>query len=490
MDAILFGTGEVGSNALPFIEKKYHVLFFTDNDERKWDTTFGNYAVKSPDEIREYSCDIIITSIKYGTGIANQLEQMGISRDRLFLCHRFSFEYGYEYEVYPYSEKKVLNTGKPLIQYDLYHKEEHDTGIIKVLILCTFFSTYTKQLIENMSKRYNDIELSLLTNASISIERIVAEKLVHIYYFQTMADLKTILEEIPVYDAMQMLWIEHEWAYFYDLIRKKTRRLNLNVGGSDFYRASEVEREFKRKIILCADRITAETAATVLEFVEYYGEKVKNKTGLLPFGIEVLEIIRSRCDISKNKIKKKYNIPLNKIVVTCGHNAGRFHRHLEIIDALCRMPQAIKSEFVCVFPMTYPNGSEDYINIVENRLKKTDLDHVVLTEYMNFQEMAEYALISDIMIHVQTTDQLSSTMLEEMYAGSIVIAGKWLPYQSLHKMGMYFLDIDTVSDITESLKKVIVNIEEYKKKCAGNKEIVWKHSSWDELASRWHALWT
>ena len=489
MDAILFGTGEVGQKAAPFIENAYHILFFVDSDERKWETIFGNYAVKSPDEIRKYDCNVIITSTKYATEITKQLEQMGVSRDRLFLCRKFYIADVYKYEVYPLSARKVLNTGMPLIQYDLCQKEEYGTEHKKVLIFCTFFSTYTKQLIENMSKRYGDLEFSLLTNASVSKERIASEKLVHIYYFQTMTDLKTILEEIPKYDAMQLLWIEREWAYFYELIRKKTRWLNLNVGGSDFYRAEEGERDFKRNLVLCADRITAETETTVLEFGDYYGEEAKKKISLLPFGIEVLDLIRSKHDSPKDQIKMKYNIPNDKIVVTCGHNAGKFHQHLEMIDALCQMPQTVKNRFVCVFPMTYPAGCEDYIRKVENRLKEVGLEYVILTKFMDFQEMAEYALISDIMIHVQTTDQLSSTMLEEMYAGSIVIAGKWLPYRSLHEMGICFLDVDTVSGITASLEEVLTNIEEYKRKCMVNKEIVWKHSSWDELAPKWHALW-
>ena len=93
------------------------------------------------------------------------------------------------------------------------------------------------------------------------------------------------------------------------------------------------------------------------------------------------------------------------------------------------------------------------------------------------------------MLHVQKTDQLSSTMLEEMYAGSIVIAGKWLPYRSLHDMGMFFLDVDKIDDTVEALETVVPNLEAYRKKCEGNKEIIWRHSSWDELAVRWRALW-
>ena len=139
--------------------------------------------------------------------------------------------------------------------------------------------------------------------------------------------------------------------------------------------------------------------------------------------------------------------------------------------------------------MTFTQGAESYIADVDKRLRETGLDCVILTAFMDFAGMAEYALISDIMIHVQTTDQLSSTMLEEMYSGSIVIAGKWLPYRSLHEMGIFFLDADSIADVTEMLQEIMSHIEAYKEKCTGNRKIIWKHSSWDELAPRWHALW-
>lgn len=394
-----------------------------------------------------------------------------------------------EYKIYPVMAERIENTSFSLVQYDLYNTKEYETVCKKVMVFCIFYSTYTKQLIENMSKKYKDIEFSLLTKTEEYKEKVVSEKLKHIYCFQTIEDLKTILNQLPIYDAMQLLWIEPEWSYFCELIRKKAKRLNLNVGGSDFYRVGKEGRDFKRDLIAYADNITAETESTVQEFGEYYGEDAKNKTNLLPFGIEVLDWIDRIEKFPRNTIRKKYHIPFDKIVVTCGHNAIKEHQHMKIIDAVETMSDKVKSQLIFVFPMTYPQKADAYINSVRDRLKESGLDHVVLTNFMDFNEMAEYALVSDIMIHVQTTDQLSSTMLEEMYAGSIVLAGKWLPYQSLHKKGMFFWDVDEICDITMILEDVVENIEKYRTKCEGNKVIVRKHSSWDELASKWYALW-
>lgn len=489
MDIIVFGVGEALNKRLSFLEQNYHIVFCVDNDPAKWGTTIRGYEVKSPLEVTKYNHIVVITTGQYRIEIGKQLQQMGVSKNRVYICHSYSEKNMRREEIYPCLEENLLPAEKTLINYDLYNKKEEKTKSKKVLIFCCFYSVYTKQLIENMSKRYHDIEFSLLTNAPEYKTNIFSAQLKHIYYFQTMSDLKTILSEIPVYDAMQLLWIEWYWCYFYRLIRKKAIRLNLNVGGSDFYRATESERDYKRELIACSDKVTAETLETIQEFTSYYRKDIKKDMELLPFGVLVLEYINKNKDIDKALIKEKYHIPQNKIVVTCGHNANIAHQHMEIIDALNELSEDIQKQIVCVFPMTYPNVFGSHIEAVRSRLEKVKFDNVILTEFMDFQSMAEYALISDVMIHVQTTDQLSSTMLEEMYAGSVVIAGSWLPYKSLHEMGIYFLDVDMIPDITAVLEEVVLKMDDYQEKCKRNKEIVWNHSSWDALAPKWRLLW-
>ncbi|MCI9141170.1 MAG: glycosyltransferase family 4 protein [Lachnospiraceae bacterium] len=488
MEIIVYGAGEDGRKAMPFLEKEHHILFYTDRDEKKQGTFIGKYVIKTPEEIKKNSCSVIIASRKYGYEISKALQEKGISRKRLHFWRKFGVDDKFEFELWPVDAEQVRSTKTALIQYDQLNLAETE-NCKKVLLFCSFFSTYTKQLIENISKRYENIEFSLITRTEKYKGRIESIQLKHIYCFQTKEELKTILEKMPVYDAAQVLWIEWEWVYFHKLIREKAKRLNLNVGGSDFYREIEDVLNFKRQLIDSADLITAETEVTVQEFGDYYGIEIKKKMQLLPFGIEVLDWIDKYKDVDRNILKKKYNIPENRIVVTCGHNALKAHQHMKMIDTIEKMSEKFKREMVFVFPMTYPSGEEDYINCVSNRLQKSGLEHVILRKFMDFKEMAEYAIISDIMIHVQITDQLSSTMLEEMYAGSIVIAGKWLPYRSLHKMGMHFFDVDRVSDIVALMEEIVMNIEKYEKKCLENREIVWKHSAWDNVAVNWYALW-
>lgn len=487
-DIIIFGTGEVGQEAVMLLKDKYHILFLVDNARDKWGSFLEGYTIKAPDEIQYFDCDVVVASTKYVIEISDQLQRMDVNKKKIFLYARYLTDSGYQRELYPLDARKIIGTGKDLQEYDLINMSEQRDRNIKVMIFCMSYSVYTKQLIENMSRRYDDIEFSLITKEKKYKEKIMSENLKHIYCFLTMADLKSILDGLPVYDAMQLLWIEREWSYFYELIRTKTRYLNLNVGGSDFYRSGKEKRDYKRNLIACADRVTAETYGTLCEFQQYYIDETKGKMSLLPFGIEVLDFINLVQNRDMDELKKKYHIPLNKVIVTCGHNASEAHQHLDMIDALCNLRDSERYKIVCVFPMTYGKDGT-YIDKVRLRLEETGLEYVILTDFMDFQSMAEYALLSDIMIHVQTTDQLSSTMLEEMYAGSVIIAGCWLPYESLRKMGIYFLSVNTIPDITPILEDVITNIDIYRERCRKNRDIVWKHSSWDMLAPSWRALW-
>lgn len=491
MKVIVYGTGLIAVKTRPFLEREYDVICYVDSDKRKWKTKFENHKIVSPLEIKQYGYDrIIVASIKYAYEIAEQLVQIGVAREQIYLCRQSSPDSADGFDIYPVQPELLETPGLQLTQYDqLVAKESNNTAVKRVLIFCSFGSVYVKQVVENMSRRYDDLELSILTASRMYPGWVRAKGLKHIYQYTSMAELKDILEKFPRFDVIQMLWIEPDAAFFHKLFRKKAKRLLLYIGGSDFYRASDSERAFKRELIMCADGVTAETKDTLRDFRAYYGEELTEKTSILPYGVEVLEYIQSGTIENRDNLKKKLGIPLDKVVVTCGHNAGPAHQHNEIIDALEKLPVSIKERIVCVFPMTYPSGQEEYIASIQSRLNESSLTYVLLTRFMNFEEMGHYALGSDIMIHVQTTDELSGTMLEELYAGSVVIAGRWLPYQCLHDSGVFLEEVDEVSGLTKKLTEIVTALDWYRKKCIPNKAVIWNRCSWEAVALQWRTIW-
>ncbi len=488
MDTVVFGASKLGVGTIGYLKDRYNILYCIDNDENKWGTEISGIKIMGPGVLENYKGEIIIASVYYWE-ISKQLYNLGIPDEKIYIAKRKKKDNGiYKYEILPLDSRRLETIGGDLSGFDLYHEEEAASRNKKVLIFCSDYSSYTKQLVENMCSIYSNVEVSIITSDIRTRDNISSKALKHIYLYDTYIGLKAILEKLPVYDVMQLLWIEEPWAYFYSQIRKKCKRLNLNVGGSDFYRAKKSEREAKRRLIECADNVTAENQETVNAFLEYYGNGLVSKMKVLPFGVEVLDYIK-RVTLDKMQIRKKFGINNNKIIITCGHNSSIEHQHKKIIGELKKLSINIQQQVICVFPMTYPSVNKDYLKSVEKELESLEVESLVLKDFMDFEEMAEYALVSDIMVHVQTTDQLSSTMLEEMYAGSVVVAGSWLPYESLHKKGIFFLDISSIDNLSGILEEVITNIDRYKLKCKDNASLVYENSSWESVSGKWYNMW-
>ena len=174
-DIIIFGTGEIGKIAVHLLEKQYHILFAVDNEEIKWGNSFEGYSIKPPTEILDYDSNIVIVTTKSLLEISKQLCRLGVSLEKIFFCSIESDRNENEYAFYPLDAKNLAVTGKSLIQYDLLCEKEQRTNNKNVLIFCSFYSVYTKQLIENISKRYNDIEFSILTKAEKTNNTIKSE---------------------------------------------------------------------------------------------------------------------------------------------------------------------------------------------------------------------------------------------------------------------------------------------------------------------------
>lgn len=484
--AALYGLGNAGKSMASHLKERYEIAFWVDGNERLWGTEYAGIPVCSPERILEYPGKIIVTTTDtYFEEISEFLLRAGIGKNRIFRGQHLVYDQ--REEIVPYEFDMLEPKQVDLKSCDLLKRDEEE-NVYKVMVFCGFYSSYVNQLVRNCKRRFPDIRFGILSNSEAYLSE-VGEYADHIYVYHSYTELYGILKELPKYNVFQMLWIENVWVYFRRLIREKCEWLNLCVGGSDLYRARDAELVYKKALIAMADRISAETDATITAFVQAYPSAAA-KIRWVNFGIEGLEYLNQDCLIRVQEKKKRMNIPDGKTVILCGYNAGKAHRHLEMIDALDRLDASAKREIVLIFPMTYPDKQEGYIACVTRKLDECGMDYRILTEYMNLQAMAELEMMSDVLITVQKTDQLSSTMLEMMYAGKLIIAGSWLPYGNLKERGLFFLSVDTIGDLTETVAEVITDYEAYQKRCSGNKDIVHALSSWDATADRWRGLWS
>jgi hypothetical protein len=90
--------------------------------------------------------------------------------------------------------------------------------------------------------------------------------------------------------------------------------------------------------------------------------------------------------------------------------------------------------------------------------------------------------ISDIMVVVQLTDVFSASVQEHLMAGSVLIAGDWLPYKSFLEKGVY-MRITNLEDLKKNMETVICNLEKEKELCKGNEERIYSLSSWSSKSN-------
>lgn len=481
----LYGLGNVGRSMAPYLKERYEIAYWVDGNERLWGTEYAGISVRSPKSILEYTGRIIITTTDtYFVEISESLLCSGIEKNRIFRGQHHVYDQ--REEIVPYEFEMLEPEQVDLKNCDLLKRDEAENGR-KVMVFCGFYSSYVNQLVRNCKRRFPDIHFGILSNSETYLTE-MGDYADHIYVYHSYAELYGILKELPKYDAFQMLWIENIWVYFRKLIREKCGRLNLCVGGSDLYRARDAELVYKKALIDMADRISAETDETIAAFVKAYPSAAE-KMRWVNFGIETLEYVNQDCLVKAWEKKKSLGISGDRTVILCGYNAGKAHQHLEMIHALDRLDASVKGRMVLVFPMTYPDNQEDYIACVKRELEKCGIDYRILTEYMNLQVMAEIEMMSDVLITVQKTDQLSSTMLETMYAGKVIIAGSWLPYGNLREKGLFFLSVDTIDGLAGAVSEVMADYKAYRGHCSENKSIVYALSSWNATADRWRGLW-
>lgn len=371
---------------------------------------------------------------------------------------------------------------------------------MKVLLISSTGTPYVSQLRDYVKKYHNDVQFSLLTidiqkefyEKNLSLKE--GERIFTYHYDRFYRGLLRTIQNLPDFDIVHFLWIEWQYGLFLPTLKKKCKKIFVSVGGSDLYRDSKRfhVKYFQKKIIRLADWISSENIQTKDYFYQIYGKKcTKASHSTIRFGVDVLDGIDEYRQMKKNigELRDKWGIPKDKLVVALGHNGRREHQHLAMIDALSKLNKEYQERLFLLIPMTYLVPGEEYVEELRQTLKNTGLPYLILRDFMNMKEMAESVMVCDMMIHVQTSDQLSSTMLAHMYQGNIVIAGSWLPYGTLIEAGVKFYRVDEVNQITEAMETILESYEENRLQCELNMQIIHEMSSWEKMASLWYEVY-
>jgi hypothetical protein len=375
---------------------------------------------------------------------------------------------------------------------------------LKLLIIGELHGQYIENFSLSLKKFDSSIEIDIVSPVPISqlkfetnnpykkifsyqpLHPIIAKipKLRGIFTNRKLSEvIRQINEYIHQYDVILI----HGFWLTNCLIFSKLNRKNIfSIGaiwGSDFYKRKDEDQIFE-----AMDQCDLVVISTQ-EMEEDIGKVKaieKNKIRNCLFGLAPLQNLFDLQNIDAKESRKILGIDQNAFVIICGYNGSPNNQHLEIISMLSDIKSHLPKRTKLIFPITY-GGTTDYKLEINKTLDASGLEYIVYDKYLPDEKIAHLRKAADLMIQIPLTDAFSGSMREHLFAQNIVIAGKWLPYQSLKNKGIYYETIDNISELKEKLLYIFHNLDEIKNKVArSNTPDKFKSSLWSECIKDWH----
>lgn len=262
----------------------------------------------------------------------------------------------------------------------------------------------------------------------------------------------------------------------------------LSLWGSDFYKRDRKEDDAFKRLLKKAHTITFTNEKSKELFISEFDWE-KDNIFVIQFGLAQLDLIRNH-QSAKDEIKRELSIAENKTVLTVGYNASANQQHEAIITELKVLAEDKEwvEELHLIVPLTYgaPLAYKEELSKLYGHLA---FSSTIYENYLDDELITKLRKVSDIMIQLQQTDQFSGSMQEYLFANNIVITGSWLPYQVFKTKGVYFEEIDSVSELSNLLKSVLIKKDECSVKTQINADIIYNLSSWKSTIQKWVELY-
>ncbi|OQB97489.1 MAG: 4-alpha-L-fucosyltransferase [Spirochaetes bacterium ADurb.Bin110] len=292
------------------------------------------------------------------------------------------------------------------------------------------------------------------------------------------------------YDAIHVHFADKQscWkAHFYHKLAKKEI---YSFWGSDLFRASDFQLKRLKSYLDKCHMITVATQKMHDRIISVFGNIYDNKIRTLRYGIESFDIIDNIKKLEDKKTSMaKLGLPNDKIILNIGYNASVNQQHLAIIEQLAKVDNKILDKLFIVIQMTYGNLNIDYHEEVREKIRSITNNFKIFENFMQTEDIARFRCCADIFIHGQTTDALSASFQEYIYAGAVVLNAKWLQYNELEERGIRYIEFGSFEEIPMLVTKIVSNLEEYKLAFSNNRDILRAFSSVEAVSQEWYSIY-
>lgn len=271
----------------------------------------------------------------------------------------------------------------------------------------------------------------------------------------------------------------------------KNKKIVCSFWGSDLLRTCDnFNFYFVKKALNKATIITCQSAELKEIVMSKFGRNLLDKIEVVMFPIEdkIYNLINKNYNITEkiDQFKIKSNYAKDKINVAIGHNGSIFNNHLKIILALQTLQNINRFHFIVNLNYAITESEKElYKKKLIEAFRGLNCTYVILEEFFVAEALALSRLSTDVFIHAPISDALSSTMLEMLYASSIVITGVWLPYKTFRNAKLNYLEFSVFSEISPILDAIAINFETQKQQASGNKNAIENYFFSDKIVNKW-----
>jgi hypothetical protein len=374
---------------------------------------------------------------------------------------------------------------------------------MKILFIADLSSDYilAKRLIREILIKEKGISFSIidifrgkilshpdLFNQTIKLDTIKINRRRKIQIFKSIFYGILIILLHPRLDIIHIHYLNPFYRFFLPLLRIKAEKLIITLYGSDFYHLSDKTYRSINSLFKISTYITFHNPQMAHDFSVIYPSYI-GKIRICRFGLGLLDEI-DRLHNDRLKAKSILKLPVDNIIVCCGHSANRRELHHIIIKQLQGINENVKKCLFAVFPFTY-NINSDLYNQVNKLMNDSGIRFKILDSHLSDKEVAALRIASDIMISVPSSDQMTASMLETLYAGGIVITGEWLPYDLLDENKIAYIRIKRHEELTRKIESLILSLVngENPLETTQNKQIIKELFKWEVVLQDWINLY-
>lgn len=343
----------------------------------------------------------------------------------------------------------------------------HIFNFVKTVLLPKNFEIH---LLTLSARKIKDEYLSFYLKNKIFVHSIAEKKYKNLekkdifHRFLNITRKFRLIRDIPKIDICHVQSVYKTALLMILKNKKKFKNVILSYWGGDIEDRSKYVVNLRKKCFKFANVITVTVKQTYNDFQNIYGNEFNNKLYICRFATETLDYINQLSKVStKEECKKAYDIPKDKICITCGYSAYASQHQDLCLEIINRLDSNLKKKIFVIIPMQYGRFDTEYINRVKNIANQCDFPCKILENFVPFEMSAKLAISTDIYLHLRDTDAFSNALKEHVYSNSYIIKGDWLKYIELEEMKANIISINSFDQLLFELKKAINSICPYNK---------------------------